>query len=129
MEEMLTAKVTGTGTELYDLFMTPENIGIVLSIPLLIGFMKRIFPKAAQTPLAKRLLPGAPLFWAEVAMFVPGLQPEGWELGPRLMLGLFLGAMSLKSHVILRKVGLESLADVLSWNEHRKETKALKEAE
>ena len=82
-ETTLASRAAETGTELYDLLVTPENIGIVIAIPLLIGLFKKVLPeKIIKSKVAMRLLPGAPTFWACVAMWTPGLgPPSGVSIG------------------------------------------------
>lgn len=92
--------------EFMDLLWRLESLLTMGGVWVLMSAAKKTAPKIMNTPIAARLLPLVPLALCSGAVWLPGIAPEGIELGPRVMLGVILGSGAGQAHKILKQTGL-----------------------
>jgi hypothetical protein len=83
-----------------------ESLLTMAAVWVLMSAAKKTIPKVMQNPLVIRLLPLVPIALCSGAVWIPGLAPAGIEAGPRIMLGVVLGAGAGQAHKILKQTGL-----------------------
>ena len=93
-------------TEFTDLLWRLESVLIMAAVWVLMSAAKKVFPDKMQLAIVARVLPLIPIALCSGAVWIPGLAPSGIEVGPRIMLGVVLGAGAGQAHKILKQTGL-----------------------
>ena len=93
-------------TEFTDLLWRLESVLIMAAVWVLMSAAKKVFPDKMQLANVARVLPLVPIALCSGAVWIPGLAPSGIEVGPRIMLGVVLGAGAGQAHKILKQTGL-----------------------
>jgi len=93
-------------TEFTDLLWRLESVLIMAAVWVLMSAAKKVFPDKMQLAIVARVLPLIPIALCSGAVWIPGLAPDGIQVGPRIMLGVVLGAGAGQAHKILKQTGL-----------------------
>lgn len=83
---------------LWDVLFRVESMLVMVSVWVTITVFQKLFPTVVRSPSYARVAPVLPLFVAEAYVFMPNMVPEGTSTGPRVLLGIVLGAAS--GHVV-----------------------------
>jgi hypothetical protein len=88
------------------ILLRTENLLTMIGVWVLIGAFGQVFPSFSDRAGWARFQPLAPLALCELAVWIPGLQPEDMGLGARVMLALCLGFGVGHVHKIIKQTGL-----------------------
>ena len=97
---------------LLDSMLTVQNALILGGVFGLLQMLKKLMPKMTKSNWYNRVLPVLPEALCSVAVFLPGMHPEGQLWTTSLFVGLVLGAMSSKVHKVMRQSFLGDDSDI-----------------